>query len=61
MWRSLVNLPTLTFLFLHTLEDAALISVGAYVPLPAVVKYGLGMAGAWFLFAWLLSRLGHKH
>jgi len=38
-----VNAVTLLFVVIHLIEDAALISLGRFLPLPAYVLYPVGL------------------
>jgi hypothetical protein len=38
-----VNTVTLLFVVIHLIEDAALISLGRFLPLPAYVLYPVGL------------------
>ena len=52
-----VTAMTTLFLFLHILEDVALISIAIWTPLPWWARYALGMGVSAVLFNWLIRRI----
>ena len=50
------------FVYIHTLEDILLMSIGRFVPLPLFAMYALGLIVSWLLKGCLVNRfVKHTH
>ena len=52
-----VNAATLLFVTIHLIEDAALISLGRFLPLPAYVLYPVGLLVSVVVMREIIRRL----
>ena len=52
-----VNAVTLLFVLIHLIEDATLISLGRFLPLPAYVLYPVGLLASAVVMRVIIQRL----